>query len=84
MVLVEPGNKLPDVKLCLDRQQYVLIVGYDEFSDRHSQLANHLRSRRFDVLILDEAHYLKNPQQPHLGDLRARAPAPGSRPAPAR
>jgi SWI/SNF-related matrix-associated actin-dependent regulator 1 of chromatin subfamily A len=61
VVLVEPGTKLTDVKLCLDQERYILIVGYDEFSDRHSQLANHLRSRRFDLLILDEAHYLKNP-----------------------
>ena len=61
VVLVEPGFKLPDVKLSLDRQQLVLIVGYDEFSARQSQLANHLRSKRFDLLVLDEAHYLKNP-----------------------
>jgi SWI/SNF-related matrix-associated actin-dependent regulator of chromatin subfamily A-like protein 1 len=61
VVLMEPGIKLTDVKLCLDRPQFVLIVGYDEFSDRQSQLANHLRSRRLDLLILDEAHYLKNP-----------------------
>ena len=61
VILVEPGTKLTDVKLSLDQPKYVLIVGYDEFSARQSQLANHLRSRRFDLLILDEAHYLKNP-----------------------
>lgn len=61
VVLVEPGTNLADIKRGLDRLQCVLIVGYDEFSARTSQLANHLRSRRFDLLILDEAHYLKNP-----------------------
>jgi SNF2 family DNA or RNA helicase len=60
VVLVEPGFRLADVKTALDRQKFVLIVGYDEFSARTSQLANHLRSRRFDLLVLDEAHYLKN------------------------
>jgi SWI/SNF-related matrix-associated actin-dependent regulator of chromatin subfamily A-like protein 1 len=60
IVLVEPGYKLTDIKTCLDRQTFVLIVGYDEFSDRTSQLAHHLRARRFDLLICDEAHYLKN------------------------
>jgi SNF2 family DNA or RNA helicase len=60
VVLVEPGYKLTAIKICLDRQCFVLIVGYDEFSDRTSQLANDLRARRFDLLILDEAHFLKN------------------------
>jgi SNF2 family DNA or RNA helicase len=60
VVLVEPGYKLTDVKACLDRQQFVLIVGYDEFSASASPLANHLRARRFDLMICDEAHFLKN------------------------
>ena len=61
VALVEPGYRLTDVKTSLDRQQFVLVVGYDEFSARTSQLPNHLRSLRFDLLILDEAHYCKNP-----------------------
>jgi SWI/SNF-related matrix-associated actin-dependent regulator 1 of chromatin subfamily A len=60
VALVEPGYKLTTIKTCLDRQTFVLIVGYDEFSDRTSQLAHHLRPRRFDLLICDEAHFLKN------------------------
>jgi SNF2 family DNA or RNA helicase len=61
VVLVEPGYRLTDVKLRLDAAMIILIVGYDEFSDRRGQLAQHLRSQRFDVMIVDEAHYLKNP-----------------------
>lgn len=61
VVLVEPGYKLAEIKLRLDAPKFILIVGYDEFSARNSQLTGHLRSRHFDLLVLDEAHYLKNP-----------------------
>ena len=77
VVLVEPGTKLPDIKTGLDAPVLILIVGYDEFSDRHSQLASHLRSRRFDLLILDEAHYLKNPSNRTLAIYGSRGSGTG-------
>lgn len=57
VVLVEPGSR----PVTLPKTPLILIVGYDELSDLKSLLAVQLGRRRWDLLILDEAHYLKNP-----------------------
>ena len=39
----------------------VLVIGYDELSKKTSHVLAQITRHRWDVLILDEAHYLKNP-----------------------
>jgi SWI/SNF-related matrix-associated actin-dependent regulator 1 of chromatin subfamily A len=57
VVLVEPGSRPADFPVT----PLILIVGYDELSDLKSLMAVQLGRRHWDLLILDEAHYLKNP-----------------------
>jgi SWI/SNF-related matrix-associated actin-dependent regulator 1 of chromatin subfamily A len=61
IVIVEPG--IPPVKLLplLDRQDVIVLVSYDVLSQTPPTMAQALTGRRWDLLILDEAHYLKNP-----------------------
>jgi SNF2 family DNA or RNA helicase len=61
VVLVEPGARAVDLRMHLDRRVLVLIIGYDELSNRKSHVALRLRLVRWDLLVLDECHYLKNP-----------------------
>src|SRR4051812_48868587 len=58
VVLVEPGFARDGLSLV---PPLILVVGYDELSDTRSNVTPQLQSRLWDLLILDEAHYLKNP-----------------------
>src|SRR6478752_6314842 len=61
VLLVEPGARLSTVQRKLfSKKPLVLVVGYDEFSDRKSYLAVEIARQRWDLLVLDEAHFLKN------------------------
>ena len=60
VVLVEPGTRHEQAKAKLT-PPLVLIIGYDELSNLKSHWASQLGRRRWDLMILDEAHYLKNP-----------------------
>lgn len=57
VVLVEPGTTLAEIP----KTPVIVIVGYDELSNLRSLLAPQLARRSWDLLVLDEAHYLKNP-----------------------
>ena len=62
VLVLEPGVKAIDIEPQLGRDQIIVIAGYDEFSNSKSRVVTKLRLlRRWDLLILDEAHYLKNP-----------------------
>jgi SNF2 family DNA or RNA helicase len=66
VVLVEPRPLNGEIQAFerrypIDRPQLVLVISYDEMSNRNRKTAFHLRRLRWDLLILDEAHYLKNP-----------------------
>lgn len=61
VVLVEPATKLLDFQARLSPiKPLVLVVGYDEFSNLKSRIAFALKLIRWDLLIVDEAHFLKN------------------------
>jgi SNF2 family DNA or RNA helicase len=61
VLLLEPPHDLPAVKHRLEAEgPLIVIVGYDEFSDRRSHVAAALNRFTWGLLILDEAHYLKN------------------------
>jgi SWI/SNF-related matrix-associated actin-dependent regulator of chromatin subfamily A-like protein 1 len=60
--LVEPGTKVSDIQPRLNPlQPVILILGYDETSNFKSRIIPHLKYIRWDLLVLDECHYLKNP-----------------------
>lgn len=63
VVLVEPGT---DSEIVVRRQlaglrPLILIVGYDEFSTNTPVAKQIQLIEGWDLLVLDEAHYLKNP-----------------------
>lgn len=60
VVLLEPGAKLRPDRLS-SNDPIFLIVGYDELSNSSSNVASQLQGRSWDLLVIDEAHYLKNP-----------------------
>jgi SWI/SNF-related matrix-associated actin-dependent regulator 1 of chromatin subfamily A len=64
--LIEPGpgfspERLDRVDLGNALQPLILVIGYDDFSKRSFYFARQLAKHSWDVLICDEAHYLKNP-----------------------
>jgi SWI/SNF-related matrix-associated actin-dependent regulator 1 of chromatin subfamily A len=62
VVLVEPGTKVSDIQPGLNPlQPVILILGYDETSNFKSRIVPLLKYIRWDLLVLDECHYLKNP-----------------------
>lgn len=61
VVLVEPGTKHTDATKARLVTPLILIIGYDELSNLKSHWAAQLGRRRWDLMVLDEAHYLKNP-----------------------
>ena len=61
VLVLESGVKAIDIEPQLGRDPAIVIVGYDEFSNSKSRVVTKLRRLRWDLLILDEAHYLKNP-----------------------
>lgn len=62
--IVEPGVTRQAALAVLDRLQLILLIAYDSLSERNAQQqlvwARTLAARRWDLLVLDEAHYLKN------------------------
>lgn len=61
--LVEPGTTGPkavEIRLA-DPSPLVLVVSYDELSKTETRLTGLLERAAWDLLVLDEAHYLKNP-----------------------
>ena len=59
VVLLEPGSTLRPERLA-SPDPILLIVGYDELSCSGSNVASQLTGRSWDLLVIDEAHYLKN------------------------
>lgn len=60
--LVEPGINLREIALRIaDPAPLILVVGYDDLSQSDSRLAHILTRAVWDLLVIDEAHYLKNP-----------------------
>jgi SWI/SNF-related matrix-associated actin-dependent regulator of chromatin subfamily A-like protein 1 len=59
--LAEPGTPANEIQRRITQLgPVVLIVGYDELSNLNSPVPGWLKRRAWDLLILDEAHYLKN------------------------
>ena len=63
LVVVEPGTTLPNTRTQLDSPCAVFVVGYDTIGTPTNLWAANLARVEWDILILDEAHYLKNPSQ---------------------
>ena len=62
VVLVEPGTQVSQVQPRLSPSKpVILILSYDELSNLKSRIAFVLKLIRWDLLVLDECHYLKNP-----------------------
>jgi SNF2 family DNA or RNA helicase len=62
VVLVEPGTQVSQIQPKLSPSKpVILILSYDELSNLKSRIAFLLKLIRWDLLVLDEAHYLKNP-----------------------
>src|SRR5262252_5823725 len=61
--LVEPGYDLNAIQARMRNiiHPLIMIVSYDELSMKNSRVKKDLASHGWDLLILDEAHYLKNP-----------------------
>ena len=61
LFLIEPGTSTLKVRDRLaDPRPLILILSYDEMSNHESHTPAALRGHRWDLLVLDEAHYLKN------------------------
>lgn len=61
VLLVEPGTQVSQVQSRLKPlQPVILVLSYDELSNLKSRIAYALRLIRWDLLVLDEAHYCKN------------------------
>jgi SNF2 family DNA or RNA helicase len=66
VVLIEPRPQQGQVKAFdlrnhVARPQLILVIGYDALSNFGNRISFRLRQLRWDLLIVDEAHYLKNP-----------------------
>jgi SWI/SNF-related matrix-associated actin-dependent regulator 1 of chromatin subfamily A len=59
IVLVQPGEP-PPTKVQLAAWDAIVLVSYDALSDHDNPLIAQLAKLRWDLLVLDEAHYLKN------------------------
>jgi len=62
VILAEPGTNLSELqtRLSAGSEPMILILGYDELSKGRNPFIACLH-RHWDLLVLDEAHYLKNP-----------------------
>lgn len=58
IVIIEPGN-VPS-PLDLDRPNAIVLVAYDSLGAMGQPWAGELTRRGWDLLVIDEAHYLKN------------------------
>jgi len=63
VVLVEPGITVTGMREQLDHPEAIVIVGYDTLSAFQGGWAANLMRRAWDLLVVDEAHYLKNPSR---------------------
>ena len=62
VVLVEPGTPVSQLQPKLSSSRPVIVIlSYDELSNLKSRIAFALTLIRWDLLVLDECHYLKNP-----------------------
>src|SRR5262252_1870067 len=61
--LVEPGYDLAAIQARMRNiiHPLIMIVSYDELSNKRSPIAKELAYHGWDLLVCDEAHYLKNP-----------------------
>lgn len=76
--LVEPGVSLDKIKLRLSLLPVILVVGYDEMSrGDNNRLPAVLVQVWWDLLIVDEAHYLKNPSNRTIAVYGSRGNATG-------
>jgi SWI/SNF-related matrix-associated actin-dependent regulator 1 of chromatin subfamily A len=57
VVIVEPGTLVRAVEL--EAEDVIVLVSYDALSHGGSQMAATLKRLSWDLLIIDEAHYLK-------------------------
>jgi SNF2 family DNA or RNA helicase len=59
--VMEPGVNTAQVqKRLADPSPLILVIAYDELSKMESKLPAYLAQAAWDLLIIDEAHYLKN------------------------
>lgn len=61
VVIVEPGNYPASREL--DRPDAIVLVSYDTLSARDNPWVKHMIALAWDLLVIDEAHYLKNQSQ---------------------
>lgn len=64
LLLIEPGMMARDYAAALDRPQVIVLVAYDTLAplsrNRRNAWATALTQRPWDMLVVDEAQYLKN------------------------
>jgi SWI/SNF-related matrix-associated actin-dependent regulator of chromatin subfamily A-like protein 1 len=81
VLVIEPGMPLlRDRFALLDRPELIVLISYDALSDRTGNRpawTKVLAERRWDLLILDEAHYLKNRSNRTLAVYGARGSGEG-------
>jgi SWI/SNF-related matrix-associated actin-dependent regulator 1 of chromatin subfamily A len=81
VLIIEPGMPLlRDRFALLDRPELIVLISYDALSDRSGSRpawTKALAERRWDLLILDEAHYLKNRSNRTLAVYGARGSGEG-------
>jgi SWI/SNF-related matrix-associated actin-dependent regulator 1 of chromatin subfamily A len=58
IVIIEPGNTPSPTDL--DRPELIVLIAYDSLSFVGPQWAVQLKRREWDMLVIDEAHYLRN------------------------
>lgn len=66
VLVIEPGVQMGAVKDQLDQDSVIVLLSYDVLSQSAPTVGapswtSLLTRRRWDLLVLDEAHYLKNP-----------------------
>lgn len=60
LLVVEPGTSLATARHHLDRADATLVISFDLLSQRQGVWTGLLRRYEYDLLVIDEAHFLKN------------------------